>query len=95
MINPIRFNYTFCNSCNSVHGLECYDISNRPINYSLLIQMFNQGKTISQILDKKELAYFKCRKCGEYYRISWNLLNFPVPLRYEFPVEVFIRDFNK
>ena len=59
-----------CVSCNTDRVMELYDAYNKPISYSYFLDNI---KTVDMgIFDKRELSYFKCKKCGMLYPITWE-----------------------
>lgn len=73
-----------CFKCESKRSIECYDIYNNPLNYSLLLDKLETrpdktDETLS-ILNKRELVIMRCKKCNKQYVIKWNN-GIPEPLR--------------
>lgn len=71
----------YCINCHT-SNIELYDMYNNPVNYSLLVTKYLQGGDINSVLNKRELSYFRCKKCGQIYRIDWRNNYFPIPYIY-------------
>jgi len=69
--NPINIKREdHCIYCHSDRVVELYDAYNKPVNYSYFLD--NQDKIGVSTFDKREMSYFKCRKCGQSYNIEWH-----------------------
>lgn len=64
-----------CPICGSERSLECYDMKNKPIRFTLFIDNKNFDR-----LKHRALSYMKCRKCGSVFNIDWNDNGEPYPL---------------
>lgn len=74
----------YCSECMNRHSIELYNMYNKEVNYTLLLQ--NKEK-VDKIVDKSILLYFKCRKCGKIYDIDWTIKNgsrFPTPFKQKY-----------
>ena len=95
MIYPIeRLRGDYCDCCNSERSIECYDKNNRPINYTVFIDMYMKDKEIIKKLDNRELSYMECKKCRKLYLIDWRY-QYPMPMRNFGVINDFLyRNFN-
>lgn len=70
---------TFCNFCNS-NTIDIFNQYNSAINYFDIIKnSCNKADIISQLNNRKYLAYMKCIRCGRVYIIDWEQ-DIPRPL---------------
>lgn len=93
--NPISFvREDYCSNCHT-NNLECYDMYDKPINYPLLVNRGFNDNDLAKVVDSnRSLCYFRCKKCGEYFRLDWRNFKYPVPLRTEFFVNNFVNNTN-
>lgn len=79
----------YCSVCNTQHSVELYNIYNKEVNYTLLLQMRDK---IDNIVDKSILSQFKCRRCGAKFNIDWTIKNgvrFPTPFKQKYLLNKF------
>lgn len=71
LINPITFlREDYCIVCNSNRSIECYDVFNRPINFSRIIDIYNNKKIFNE-QNIKDIYSMKCKKCNTSFTIDW------------------------
>ena len=56
----------YCPSCQSKYSIEVYDVYNRPLGLTRLL-----NRNLLRELDNKRLSYMKCKKCGKDFRINY------------------------
>lgn len=78
-----------CPKCQKSRCVEAYDIRNRPIRYTYLL---DTGKTDNLI--SLQLSYMKCNQCNSEFGIDWSNKENPRPL-YEVFTHGFLRRFKK
>ena len=70
-----------CSYCNASKSIECYDIYNKPINYSYLLDQYVKDKNVLNRLNNKVLVYMKCRNCNTKFVIYWDdNREIPIPM---------------
>lgn len=57
-----------CPICNSDRTLELYDMNNRPIRLSAMID-FNRLDN----LEGRKLSHFRCIKCKNTFDLDWTI----------------------
>lgn len=88
LFKPIRGDY--CHKCGRPRAIECYTKFDKPINYPILLDRIEEGKTeVISKLDNMEIDYMICKSCGEQYFIDWRLY-YPMPVRDFMIVEIFL-----
>lgn len=71
----IKIRDDYCMKCNSDRSIELYDVNDKPINYSNLVDRMKYNMRediIIKYLNKYELSHFKCKKCNIKYKIDWT-----------------------
>lgn len=86
-----------CMECNSDRSIELFDIYDKPVNYSYLLDLLERNNIdINEKLNNRQLSYMQCRKCGKVYCIDWRDRNYPVPVRAFWYLEQFLyNNYNK
>jgi hypothetical protein len=93
MIQPITFiREDYCFKCDTPRMIECFDVFNRPLNYSLLLDRKEQ-MNIQDRINMKDLYYMKCKRCGTIFIIDWVLGNIPKPLSMMSNIHIFLNNF--
>lgn len=72
-----------CMECNTDRCIELYDIYDKPVNYTYLVDMYERGnnQNIIEKFDNRQLSYMKCKRCGKQYCIDWRNRTLPIPIR--------------
>lgn len=87
-----------CMECKTDRCIELYDIYDKPVNYTYLVDMYERGKRedIIDRLDKRQLSYMKCKRCGKQYCIDWRDRSLPIPIRAFWYIDNFLdSNYNK
>ena len=86
-----------CVACRTNRAIECINRYGKvPIQYSMLLDRLDYGYNLDDLLKKNELSYFRCRRCGKIYDISWNIeKGIPEPLLNNSGLGHFLDNFNK
>lgn len=88
LFKPLRGDY--CHKCGSHRTIECYNVFNKPINYSILLDKIEQGDmSVIGKLDNAEISYMICRKCKEQFFIDWRM-RYPMPVRDFILIDIFL-----
>lgn len=67
-----------CPICNEDRCVDIYDVTNKSIKYTLVLDKLEQGIDID--LSNSKLKYAKCSLCGHKFTLDWtNNLKIPRP----------------
>lgn len=66
----IYFGPDMCPKCKN-RTIEIFDYFNNPMGYSKLLDLWNKGKPITEIIDKRSIYKMRCRSCGTNYSIRY------------------------
>ena len=70
-----------CPCCNASKSIECYDVYDKPINYTYLLDQYEKDKDVLNRLNNKVLSYMKCRNCNTKFVIYWGQnREIPIPM---------------
>jgi transcription elongation factor Elf1 len=78
-----------CPKCNEDRCVEAYDIRNKPIGYTYLLDTRKTDKLVNL-----QLSYMRCSQCRTEFHIDWSNRENPRPL-YEAFVDGFFARFKK
>lgn len=82
-----------CMECNTERAIEIFDVFNKPVNYSYLLDLLeSKDIDISEKFSNRQLSYMQCRRCGKVYCIDWRSRNYPVPVRAFWYLEQFLHN---
>lgn len=97
LINPITFERSdYCHNCNNARSIECYDINNRSIFYSNLLDNLEKGLNIDHIRKGTHFSYMQCKKCKKIYSINWDIeKEIPKPLITNTMLNHFLNNYKK
>lgn len=71
-----------CMECNSDRSIEMFDVFDRPVNYSYLLDLLEtKNIDVNEKFNNRQLSYMQCRRCGKVYCIDWRNKDYPVPVR--------------
>ena len=86
-----------CMECNTERSIELFDIFDRPVNYSYLLDLIeSKNINIDEKFNNRQLSYMRCKRCGKVYCIDWRTKNYPVPVRAFWYLEQFLyNNYNK
>lgn len=87
-----------CMECNTDRSIELFDMYDRQVNYSYLIDQYEKGIILDSMerFDNRQLSYMMCKKCGKVYCIDWRDIHLPVPVRTFWYLENFLdKNYNK
>lgn len=77
-----------CLLCNSTKSLECYDVNNRPVGFTNLLETNK-----IEYINNRELSHIKCSKCGKQFMLNWSNKNIPRPLIYKAVLQEFLENY--
>lgn len=85
-----------CMECNTERSIEIFDIFNKPINFSYLIDLTeSKNIDINEKFNNRQLSYMQCRRCGKVYCIDWRN-DIPTPIRAFWYLDQFLyNNYNK
>ncbi len=70
-----------CSCCNTQKSIECYDIYDKPINYTYFLDRYEKDKEVLTKLNNRVLAYMQCRNCHNKFVIYWDQnREIPIPM---------------
>ena len=82
-----------CMECNTERSIEIFDIFDKPINYSYLLDLLDtKDIDINEKINNRQLSYMQCRRCGKVYCIDWRNRKYPVPVRSFWYLEMFLHN---
>lgn len=85
-----------CMECGTNRSIEIYDIFDKPINYSYLVDLHEtKNINIMERLNNRTLSYMKCKRCGKIYCIDWREPDYPVPVRTMWYLDQFLSIYDK
>lgn len=61
----------YCYECNTRKAIEIYNIYNKPIKFSNLLD-YGTEDDFKRVMEGNTLSYMKCRKCGKVFPILWE-----------------------
>ena len=86
-----------CMECNTERSIEIFDVFDKPINYSYLLDLLeSKNIDVNERLNNRQLSYMQCRRCGKIYCIDWRNRNYPVPVRAFWYLDIFLdKNYNR
>ena len=82
----------YCIKCKTKKSIELYNIYDKPMRYSNLLD-YSNTIDLSSILDNSSLSYMRCKKCGTIYKIYWRG-NKPEPLDSNIFYDNFLQNYS-
>jgi len=78
-----------CSNCENNRCVELYDVMNKPIHYTLLLDKIERNGKDKIDLSNSGVKYARCSCCGFKYGIDWTFdLKIPRPLFVEYIKEL-------